>query len=394
MLSDEDIRAQLDQILDPRTAATRTTTMGAGSDDLDAGRSHLAATVDGGWTVPSWPRSHGGRDADGEEAAQIGRILREYSVPDLYAFGIGLGMVGPTLLVHGTTDQQDRWMRQIASGTEIWCQMFSEPDAGSDLANVGLRAVRDGDEWQLTGQKVWTSRGAYSQWGLCLARSDPDQPKHRGLTMFAVRMDTPGVEVRPLAQMNGDRHFSEVFVHQARVPDTDRIGDGGTGWSVAMTVLGYERAGSERGGGDGGTQGALPGWIADLAAIGAMDRPLVRDEVMGIHASDQVARWTRARAAAAVRAGASPGPAGSGSKLRAVAAYQRRAYTTNRAHGAEAMGTDADGAIETLTAPSMSIRGGTDEIQRNILGERVLGLPPEPRLDRDVAWSRSRKGLL
>ena len=394
MLSDDDIRAELDQVLERRTAATRMTTMGAGSDDLESGRAHLAATVDGGWTVPTWPRAHGGRDADADEPARIGRILRDYAVPDLYSFGIGLGMVGPTLLVHGTADQQDRWMRPIASGSDIWCQMFSEPDAGSDLANVGLRALPDGDEWLLTGQKVWTSRGAYSQWGLCLARTDPDQPKHRGLTMFAVRMDAPGLDVRPLVQMNGDRHFSEVFVHEARVPDSDRIGDVGGGWTVAMTVLGYERAGSERGGGDGGTQSPIPSWIADLAGTGAVQDPVTRDEIMGILGLEHVARWTRARAAAAVLAGASPGPAGSGNKLRAAAAYQRRAYATNRAHGAEGMLGGIDGAIETLTAPSMSIRGGTDEIQRNILGERVLGLPPEPRLDRDVAWSRSRKGLL
>jgi alkylation response protein AidB-like acyl-CoA dehydrogenase len=388
-LTEDAITEQLSAFLPRRTSETRVGMMGAGSDDLGAGRAYLAASVDGGWQVPEWPAEHGGRGADADETASIRRVARQFVVPDLYAFGIGLGMVGPTLLVHGTDAQRARWMRPIASGAEIWCQMFSEPDAGSDLANVALRADRDGDEWHLTGQKVWTSRAAYSDWGLCLARTDPEVPKHRGLTMFAVAMHQPGVEVRPLEQMNGDQHFSEVFLDGAIVPDTDRIGDVDAGWTVAMTVLAHERAGSDRGGGDSsGRAERLPDWVADLAAAGALSDPVRRDVVTSIYGLEQTGRWTRQRAAA------SPGPAGSGNKLRTVRWYQERAYAVNRAQGAAGMLTGAEGHIETLTAPSMSIRGGTDEIQRNILGERVLGLPGEPRLGRDVPWSRSRHGVL
>ncbi|MDH4363029.1 MAG: acyl-CoA dehydrogenase family protein [Acidimicrobiia bacterium] len=390
-LSPDEIRAELDQILPRRTPDMKMTTMGAGSDDLEDGRRYLAATVAGGWAVPAWPAGMGGRGADPEEAKTIGTVLREYAVPDLYAYAVGLGMVGPTVLAHGSPDQQQRWLHDIASGTEIWCQMFSEPEAGSDLANLAMRAERDGDEWVLNGQKVWTSRGLYAQWGLCLARTDPDIPKHRGLTMFGIRMDTPGIEVRPLAQMNGDRHFSEVFVTDARVPLDALIGDVGIGWNVAMTVLAHERAlaGESRGGGDGAARNErVPRWIQELRPTGVLGDPLWRQRMMTVHTADESAKWTAARAAAS----RNPGPAGSGAKLRKVASYKGRAYTSSDAQGAAGMLSDSDGFIELVTAPSMSIRGGTDEIQRNIVGERVLGLPGEPRVDRDVPWSESRRG--
>ncbi len=395
-LTPDDIRAALDGLLERRTEETRLTSMGAGSDDLDNGRAYLAATVEGGWHVPTWPTDHGGRDASPAENALVGSVLREYVVPDLYPFAIGLGMVGPALLAHGTAEQQQRWLQPIASGAEIWCQMFSEPEAGSDLANVALSAERDGEVWRLGGQKTWTSRAMWAEWGICLARTDPAQPKHKGLTMFVIAMDAPGVDVRPLRQMNNDAHFSEVFVDGAVVGDEWRVGNVGEGWRVAMTILSHERAGAgSRGGGDGAKRGArVPPWIADLIALGALDDKMRRDEVMSIYAADMASRWTAQRASDEARSGGGPGPAGSGAKLRTVSSYKRRAYLANRAAGAAGMLEDGHGYIETVTAPSMSIRGGTDEIQRNILGERVLGLPGEPRLDRDVPWRDSRKGVL
>ena len=392
-LTADEIRTALDRFLARRTSDTKTTTMGAGSDDLEAGRAYLAATVSDGWALPSWPREHGGRDASPAEVAMIASVLADYAVPDLYSYTIGLGMCGPTLLIHGSTAQQARWLRPIASGAEIWCQMFSEPDAGSDLANVGLRADPDGDEWILTGQKVWTSRGPYAQWGLCLARTNPELPKHRGLTMFGVRMSEPGVEVRPLIQMNGDRHFCEVFLTGVRVPDTQRIGGVGEGWNVAMTVLAHERqaAGEGRGAGDGQSMGErLPRWLKDMQRTAAFADPVARQALMTVHAADEAAACTAARAAAS----RTPGPAGSGAKIRKVASYKARAYARNQSEGPAGMLTDTAGYIEVVTAPSMSIRGGTDEIQRNILGERVLGLPSEPRVDRDQAWNESRRGAL
>ncbi|MDP7066223.1 MAG: acyl-CoA dehydrogenase family protein [Acidimicrobiales bacterium] len=395
-LSEEEIRAELDLILERRNADTRLTTMGAGSDDLDEGRRYLANTVAGGWHVPTWPVEHGGQDASASHNARIGRVLREFIVPDLYPFAIGLGMVGPALLTHGSSTQQTEWLKPIASGESIWCQMFSEPEAGSDLANVALSAQQDGEEWIVGGQKTWTSRAMWADWAICLARTDPAQPKHKGLTMFALPMSLDGVEIRPLTQMNRDAHFSEVFVDDARVLDRWRIGDVGEGWRVAMTVLAHERAGGgSRGGGDGNARGLkLPSWIADLQGLPNEQSGAWRNQVANLYAHDATSRWTSQRAADEARSSGSPGPAGSGAKLRNVKSYKGRSYLTNMTSGAHGMLEDGPGYIETMTAPSMSIRGGTDEIQRNILGERVLGLPGEPRLDRDVPWSESRRGLI
>ena len=391
-LTEEAARELLAARLMRREQAGRTTVMGIGSDDLEAGRAYLGALVDEGLAVPSWPVTHGGRGADSAEAASIARVMGEFAVPDLYPYAIGLRMAGPTLLIHGRPEQQARWLRPIASGAEIWCQMFSEPDAGSDLANVSTIARLDGQEWVLDGQKVWTSRGAYSVWGLCLVRSDADAPKHRGLTMLVVRMDAPGVEVRRLQQMNGDRHFSEVFLSSVRVPDDNRIGAVGEGWRVAMTVLAHERAGADRGAPQQAGGGPLPAWLGDLGGRGSLADPVRRDRAVALYGYERAVRMTQDRAAAAVQAGATPGPGGSGQKLHGSATFKRRAYLVADAQGPYAMLTDSEGHLELLTAPSMSIRGGTDEIQHNIVGERVLGLPAEPRVDRDVPWSQSRHG--
>ena len=178
--------------------------------------------------VPTWPVEFGGRAADKDEAALVRRVLSELWQPDLYPFFVGLHIAGPTLLRHGSLEQQRRFLPSIASGAEVWCQLFSEPDAGSDLANVGTKADSSDGSWMLAGQKTWTSRGSYANWGICLARTNPDLPKHAGLTVFAVPMSAPGVEVRPLVQMNGDSHFSEVFLDGVMIDDSHRVGDIGS----------------------------------------------------------------------------------------------------------------------------------------------------------------------
>ena len=270
--------------------------------------------------------------------------------------------------------------------------MFSEPSAGSDLANVATRARRDGQHWVLTGQKVWTSRGAYSTWGMCLARTDPDMPKHRGLAVFAVRMDAPGVTVRMLRQMNGDQHFSEVFLADVRVGDADRIGEAGEGWAVALTALANERTGLKDDGGLVPAPCAAPAWLAELAADGALRDELLRDRAIGVYVDECVVQMMRARSAAEVKAGKRPGPEGSGQKLRAAAVFRRRAELIKDAQGLDGLLSTTAGNVEFLTAPSMSIRGGTDEIQRTIIGERILGLDREPRADHGKPWSQTRSG--
>ena len=391
-LTIDQIGAALDDLLDRRDPNASSTVLGAGSDDLEAGRRFLGSLVDGGWMVPTWPSRHGGRDADAAEAALIETAMGGYAIADMYPYGVGLNLVGPVLLERGTPDQQDRWLRPIADGSEIWCQMFSEPDAGSDLANAGMRAERDGDEWVLNGSKVWTSRGSYARWGMCLARTDASLAKHRGLTMFAVEMSAPGVEVRPLVQINGDRHFTEVFVSDVRVPDADRVGDLGAGWGLTVETLAHERAtigGRAFGGGDAEEVG-LPSWLEEWRNAGRLDGPVERQAAMRSFVEHRVNQMATARAAA-LADGSAPGPEGSMAKLRSVAAFKSRAYLGKNLRGAAGMLSDSPGHLEFLTAPSMSIRGGTDEVQRNIVGERILGLPGEPRVDKGVAYSELKK---
>jgi alkylation response protein AidB-like acyl-CoA dehydrogenase len=390
-MTDDEIRAEVGAVLSGLVTG-RVSRMGAGSDDIEVARGYLRALALGGWAVPSWPAEFGGRGASAEGAASVRAILAELPKPDLYPFQVGLDLVGPSLLVHGSEEQKRRWLRNIAEGSEIWCQMFSEPSAGSDLANVATRARRDGQHWVLSGQKVWTSRGSYATWGMCLARTDPNVPKHQGLSVFAVRMDAPGVTVRVLRQMNGDQHFSEVFLEDVWVRDIDRIGEVGEGWRVALTVLANERTGLKDDGGLISRPAAAPAWLTELAASGALRDEVLRDRAIRVYVDECVVQMMRARAAADVKDGKAPGPEGSAQKLRAAAVFQQRAELIKDAQGLDGLLSTTPGNVEFLTAPSMSIRGGTDEIQRTIIGERVLGLEQEPGVDRDRPWSQTRSG--
>ena len=381
-------RAAFDAVLARRRPDRPATVLGAGNDDVEPGRRFLAALAPGGWAVPTWPVEAGGRAASVEEAAVIGGVLTDYDIPDLYPYLVGLHVVGPTLLAIATPEQRQRWLPAIADGSVIWCQLFSEPGAGSDLATLGARAERDGDSWRVTGQKVWSSRAVYAELGFLLARTDPDVPKHSGVTAFALDMHAPGVEVRPLRQMNGDAHFSEVFLDGAPVADADRIGATGDGWRVARTALANERGAL---GAVGGGTGVSTARLAALArARGRGDDATARDRVVRAHVMAEAARLTRARARARAEAGRTPGPEGSGGKLAGSATFKAAADTAMALLGPGGVAGDDPTADEWrtlfLTAPSVSIRGGTDEIQRNIVGERVLGLPAEPRVDTDVPW--------
>ncbi len=381
-------RTAFESLLTRRRPGRPVTVLGAGNDDLEPGRAFLATLAPGGWVVPTWPADCGGRGASVDGAAVIGEELAAFEAPDLYPYLVGLHVVGPTLVALATPEQRQRWLPAIASGAEIWCQLFSEPGAGSDLANVATRAERDGTSWRVTGQKVWSSRAAYAQRGFLLTRTDVDAPKHAGITAFALDMAGPGVEVRPLRQMNGDAHFSEVFLDGALVGDADRIGEPGDGWRVARTALANER-------GALGTVSAGTGVstlrLAALArARGQGDDPVVRDRVVAAHVAAEAARLTRVRARARAEAGRTPGPEGSGGKLAGSGSFKRAVDVACSVLGPAAVaGSDAtvdEWRTLFLTAPSVSIRGGTDEIQRNIVGERVLGLPPEPRVDTDRPW--------
>jgi alkylation response protein AidB-like acyl-CoA dehydrogenase len=375
------VRRELAARLEPRRRETAPSVLGAGNDDLEAGRRYLRALAGSGLAVPIWPSEYGGLGASAPDTAVVRGELAAFDVPDLYPYLVGLELVGPTLLAHGAPEQCARWLPKVATGEEIWCQLFSEPGAGSDLAGLSARAEQHGDEWRVRGQKVWTSRGAYSQWGLLLARHDPSVRKHEGITAFGLDMRAPGVTVRPLRQMNGDAHFSEVFIDDALVPDRDRIGAVGEGWRVALTCLSYER-GAVAGSGSGGLLDVER--LIELARTrGVAGEPTVRDALARLLIDTRVMAYTARRARDTARAGR-PGPEGSGMKLRGGKMFRDYTDLALRILGLEAV-CDPNGELQTLflTAPSLSIRGGTDEIQRNIVGERVLGLPSEPRVDRD-----------
>ena len=386
------VRAALEERLAPRRANGAFTVLGAGTDDIEAGRAYLRALGEGGWAVPTWPHEYGGLGATAAQAAVVAQELASFEVPDLYPYVIGLAIAGPTLVDHATAEQCGRWLPAIRTGEEIWCQLFSEPDAGSDLVSLATRAEQDGDQWRITGSKVWSSRAHYAQRGLLLVRTDPSVPKHAGVTAFGLDMHAPGVTVSPLRQMNGDTHFSEVHFEQVAVPDTDRIDAPGAGWRVARTALTYERGAGAVGGGGWGAD--LKDRLVELARRrGAADDPLVRQRLAATIVELEVARLTARRARDAARAGRTPGPAGSGAKLRGSAGLKAAADLALDLLGADGIAAEEashPGEWETLflTSPSISIRGGTDEIQRNILGERVLGLPPEPRSDVDVPFAQ------
>jgi alkylation response protein AidB-like acyl-CoA dehydrogenase len=312
---------------------------------------------------------------------------------------IGLGMAAPTILAYGTDEQQRRWLRELWTGREIWCQLFSEPGAGSDLASLATRAIRDGDSWVATGQKVWTSLAQVAKRGLLLARSDPDVPKHQGLTYFAIDMTVPGVEVRPLRQITGEAEFNEVFLTDVRIPDADRIGPVGEGWKVANATLMSERVniGSSR------SAPREAGMIGPAAATWRsrpeLRTPGLHDRLLRLWTEAEVARLTGERMRQQLAAG-KPGPEGSAAKLVFARLNQEISgldvelnagdglryddWTMRRPENATFFGRGP--GYRYLRARGNSIEGGTSEILRNIIAERVLGLPPEPRVDKDVPW--------
>ncbi len=316
----------------------------------------------------------------------------------------GLTMAGPTIVTHGDAAMRDRLLPRMFTGEDAWCQLFSEPGAGSDLAGLSTRAVRDGDEWVVSGQKVWNTFAQVADRGMLVARTDPEAPKHKGMTYFALDMHAPGVDARPLRQITGEAEFNEVYMTDVRVPDRDRIGEVGEGWRVAMTTLMNER--TTIGGGQG-PPGKGSGAIAEALRIWreeAIDRtPAKRDALVRAWIDAEVLRLTNIRASQNRRAG-NPGPEGSIAKLSfaeinmhiyelcvdllGAAALVDYDYEMRRSESLGLVGPPGSARKMFLRARANSIEGGTSEIQRNILGERVLGLPGEPRVDKDVPWSQ------
>ena len=335
-----------------------------------------------GWLTG--PVDQGGAGLTGEHLRIYRGLESGYEVADQSIFMIALGIVGPTIAAHARPEIAAQYLAPIHRGELICCQLFSEPEAGSDLANVQARAVRDGDDWLITGQKVWTSNAQHAQIGEIICRHDPDAPKHAGLTAFLVDMTAPGVEVRPLRQMTGGAGFNEVFFTEVRVPDSHRLGEVGEGWKVATTTLMNERSSIGSGMGLGRGPGPFERLIELTRVMGKADDPIVRDKLMKLYIGNRVASYTGKRGAAAIKAGRLPGPELSVLKLAntlnllATADYAAEVLGPKLCADTGEWGTFAWTKL-VGSAPGGRLGGGTDEIQRNIIGERVLGLPREPK---------------
>ncbi len=399
MISESEFRADATSFLDDHSEPRREEKFewGKGSDrvglleektpeeeaaELRAAKAWKALEYDAGFGWITGPSEYGGRELPPAYDRAYRELAARYAIPSQTAFGIGLGMVAPTILAHAIPEVKRQYLSPLYRGDVVGCQLFSEPVAGSDLAGIQTRAERDGDEWILNGQKVWTSGAHYSDVGEIITRTSPDKPKHKGLTMFLVDMKAPGVEVRPLRQMTGGASFNEVFLSDVRVLDTHRLGDVDEGWTVALTTLMNERA-AIGGGGAGVTTIGLTRLREIADHFGRDEDALIRQRLADIFIRHTVARYTSLRAMAKIRAGQLPGPEMSIAKLALTQNMQRVAQTLGELLGPRLVADSGEWGTFAwsefvLGVPGVRVAGGTDEVMRNIVGERVLGLPKEP----------------
>jgi len=362
-------------------------------------RTFLGAQYDAGLAWVHFPEGYGGLGVSPRLQRVVAERLAKAHAPVPYGRNpIGYGMGAPTVVTHGSDAQRSRYLRPLFTGEEIWCQLFSEPGAGSDVASLATTAVRDGDEWIVNGQKVWTTLAHLARWGMLIARTDPDAPKHKGMTYFVIDMHDPGVDVRPLRQMTGEAEFNEVFMTDVRIPDAERLGDVGEGWRVSLTTLMNERV--SIGGAIPPREGGVIRMALETWRSGASERAdaVQRDALMRLWIEAEVLRLTNIRASQ-LRSKGTPGPEGSVGKI--LSAEHNKAVTS---FVVDLMG--AEGMLYTsyemvrptatmhwdcmqkafLRMRANSIEGGTTEVMKNILGERVLGLPGDVRTDKDLPW--------
>ncbi len=352
--------------------------------ELTASRAWAQQRFDAGFGWIAGPVAYGGGGLTRDYQRLYDAVEAGFDTPPMTAYGIGLGMVAPTILAHATDEVKDLYLKSMWRGDIVACQLFSEPGAGSDLAGLQTKAIRDGDEWLVTGQKVWTSGAHLSDIGEIICRTDPDAPKHKGLTGFVVDMRAPGVEIRPLRQITGGASFNEVFFTEVRVPDSHRLGDVNGGWTVALTTLMNERAaigGGSMSSGNGNL--STPRLIELVRHHGKADDPLVRQQLADIFIHGRVANYTNLRAMAKIASGQLPGPEMSIAKLSLTMNMRRMTDLLSSVLGPKLVADTGEWGTYAwsqflLGLPGMRIAGGTDEVLHNIIGERVLGLPKEP----------------
>jgi alkylation response protein AidB-like acyl-CoA dehydrogenase len=353
--------------------------------------------AEAGLVAPHWPKPWG-LEADPVQQLVIDEELRRAGVRRPVN-PIGIGWAGPTLLHAGTDEQKDRYLMALLAGEDMWCQLFSEPGAGSDLAALSTRAERDGDEWVVTGQKIWTSLAQYARYGILIARTDGDVPKRAGITYFVCPMDAPGVTIRPIIEMTGAHTFNEVFLDEVRLPANNVVGSVGDGWRLAKVTLANERVSLSSGGalwGQGPTGAEL---VSLVRSRGGVVDPVLRRRVVDLHIEGEILRLIRLRTVSAAIRGEAPGPEASIRKVLADEHGQHVFALAKDLAGAGGMLTD-QGPVGApvdlwhhgfLFAPALTVGGGTGEVQRNIIGERVLGLPPEPDVEAGKTWAETRR---
>lgn len=363
-------------------------------EELAVTKKYQAALYDAGLAGITWPKEYGGQGLPNRYQEIFNQEAANFRLPQT-VLTIGLGMCGPTILEWGNEEVKKRYIPAMLRADEIWCQLFSEPGAGSDVASLAMRTDRDGDEYILNGQKVWTSGAHYSDFGVVIARTDPDKPKHRGITMFIVDMKAPGVTIRPLVQITGGSNFNEVFFDNVRVHESHRLGPENEGWRAAVAMLANERVAI--GSGSGTRSDPLKPYV-DLARAKGLDTdPVVRQHLASLYSRQRILSFLGLRTRAAVKSGQAPGPEGSIGKLFGALLNTDAASLGASLAGLDATAwddenTDSRWAMAVVAAPGGAIAGGTNEVQRNILGERVLGLPKEPQVDRDVPFRTLKVG--
>ncbi|MDA0978488.1 MAG: acyl-CoA dehydrogenase family protein [Proteobacteria bacterium] len=349
---------------------------------------------DAGWACIRWPKEHGGRDASAIDQVIWNQEESKFNTPDSI-FAIGHGMCAPTMMTWATDEQNKRYLPKLASGEEVWCQLFSEPAGGSDLAALRTRAEKDGDDWVINGQKIWTSGAHYSDYGVLVVRTDPTVPKHQGLTYFFLDMKSPGIEIKPIKQISGGSNFNEVYFTDVRIPDAQRLGAVGQGWQVSLTTLMNERASIGGGGGGVGFDSVYK--LATRVKLGgkpAIENDQVRANLANWYCQESGLKYTGYRSMTALSRGEIPGPENSIGKL--VGAPKQQDMASFALDLLETSGaiwdpelSEAAGMFQAtyMSSPGLRIAGGTDEIMANIIAERVLGLPQDMRADKGIPFN-------
>jgi len=357
--------------------------------------------ADAGWACIRWPKEYGGRDANPIQQVILAQEEAKVSAPDTGVFSIGQGMAAPTMMTWAKPEDVAQYLPRLASGEDIWCQLFSEPAGGSDLAALRTKAEKDGDDWVINGQKIWTSGAHYSDYGILVVRTDPNVPKHKGLSYFFLDMKSPGIEIKPIRQISGEANFNEVYFTDVRIPDAQRLGEVGQGWQVSLTTLMNERA--SIGAGGGGTKFSSVKRLAEQVNIDgrpAIEDSHVRAKLASWYVQEAGLKYTSYRTLSALSRGDIPGPENSIGKLVGAVKSQDMASFAMDLLEQEGIIRDRENDAEYaalfqdtyMAIPGLRIAGGTDEIMANIIAERVLGLPQEPRMDKGIPFSEVPTG--